>query len=322
MAAKRCNGSCAAARCAGSHASIGKVPPPGGILTRMWFVAPRMLAVAAALSLVAGASHAAAPAPSCPAAGSAAVPGGVLDVPPGARPGHVGLIVVVVPGGAGDPGDRLGVAKAARAAGLGVLYPTRAGGIFWQLNRAQGTSDVTNVSALLDRVLAGGCFDARAITVTGVSNGAGFAQRLACSLPGRFAVVVPVAAGYRALDPCPAAARASFLDIHGTADHVVPYDGTPPLRKGSVPRNTARWAARDGCRLGRGAVRTSRPRRLVVRSTWRGCGAGLHVQALRLAGTDHGWPGAGPPLPDHNPSGLSATSELLRFVRAVGAAPS
>lgn len=47
---------------------------------------------------------------------------------------------------------------------------------------------------------------------------------------------------------------------------------------------------------------------------YRGCDAGLRVERLRLSGTDHGWPGAGPPLPDRNPSGLSATRELLRFV--------
>ena len=92
---------------------------------------------------------------------------------------------------------------------------------------------------LLDRTLAGGCFDAKRISITGVSNGAGFAARMACALPGRFAAVVPVAAGYRALDPCPATARASFLDIHGTADTVVPYNGkrrTAPARSRATPR--------------------------------------------------------------------------------------
>ena len=96
---------------------------------------------------------------------------------------------------------------------------------------------------LLDRTLAGGCFDAKRISITGVSNGAGFAARLACALPDRFAAVVPVAAGYRALEPCPGSARASFLDIHGSADTVTPYDGKRPDRAGSVPRYTAALGA-------------------------------------------------------------------------------
>jgi polyhydroxybutyrate depolymerase len=134
---------------------------------------------------------------------------------------------------------------------------------------------------------------------------------MGCELPQRFAAVVPVAAGYRALDPCPAGARANFLDIHGTADTVVPYNGKKPDRAGSVPRYTAGWARRDGCDS---PPRASTPRKLVTRFTYRGCDAGLRVERLRLSGTDHGWPGAGPPLPDHNPSGLSATRELLRFI--------
>jgi len=278
----------------------------------------RLLVLTAAVALTAGATRAAPAAPaSCPRAGTSTITGGILVTPAHATPGRTGLIVVMIPGGRGDPGDRLGVAGAARHAGVGVLYPTRSGGIFWQLNRAQGTSDVDHVSSTLDRVLAHGCFDPRALTVTGVSNGAGFAQRLACSLPGRFAVVAPVAAGYRALDPCPASERASFLDIHGTADTVVPYLGTAEDgHAGSVPRNTAQWAARDGCAP---VPHNSHPRRLVLGSTWRGCANGLQVEALRLTGTTHGWPGSRGSRRPHNPSHLSAAHAVLAFVREAGA---
>ncbi len=248
-------------------------------------------------------------APACPAAGRSDLDGGVLITPKGARPGATPLIVVVVPGGDGDADDRLGVAGAATRKSFAVLYPTSEDS-FWSLNRAQGTGDVDAVTGLLTRVMAGGCFDARRVSITGVSNGAGFAARMACALPGRFAAVVPVAAGYRALDPCPAQARASFLDIHGTADTVVPYNGKRPDRAGSVARYTARWAERDGCT----ATRTTTPRRLVTRVTYRGCDDGLRVERLRLTGTDHGWPGAGPPRPQHNPSGVRATAQLLAFV--------
>jgi polyhydroxybutyrate depolymerase len=195
-----------------------------------------------------------------------------------------------------------------------VLYPTRPAGGFWTLNDGQGTSDVDSVSALLDRVIAAGCVDPDRISITGVSNGAGMATRMSCELPTRFAAVVPVAAGYRALDPCPANARASFLAIHGTADTVVPYGGKEEDdRAGSVPRYTARRAKRNGCSA---ATRTTRPRRLVTRIVYRGCDPGLRVEILRLSGTDHGWPGAGPPRPAHNPSEVDSATELLRFVKS------
>jgi polyhydroxybutyrate depolymerase len=249
---------------------------------------------------------------SCPPAGLREVEGGLLRMPAGARPEETPLLLVVIPGGDGDPSDRLGVGAAANRAGFAVLYPTSERGGFWQLSDAQGTSDVAAVTGLIDRQLQTGCFDDDRVSITGVSNGAGFSARMACELPGRFAAVVPVAAGYRALDPCPASARGSFLAIHGTADTVVPFNGKRPDRKGNVPRNTARWARRDGCSA---PPRTSTPRRLVTRFTYRGCDAGTRVELLRLSGTEHGWPGAAPPRRPRNPSGLEAAPEVVRFIR-------
>ena len=238
--------------------------------------------------------------------------GGFLRVPDSARAGGTPLLVLVIPGGRGDRHDVLGVARAAGREGFAVLYPTLSSGGFWTLNRRQGTAQVRDVGALLDRVLASGCFDEQRISIAGVSNGAGFAARMSCEQPARVVALVAVAAGYRALDPCPPDARASFLAIHGSADTVVPYNGKKPGREGSVPRYTARRARLDGCDP---RPRTTHARAHVTRIAYRGCDAGLRVELLRLAGTDHGWPGAGPPLPDHNPSGVSATRELVRFVR-------
>jgi polyhydroxybutyrate depolymerase len=173
---------------------------------------------------------------------------------------------------------------------------------------------VTAVSGLIQRQVATGCFDQNRVSITGVSNGAGFTARMGCEMPTTFAAVIPVAAGYRALDPCPANARASFLDIHGTADTVVPINGKKPDRKGNVARYTAKWASRDGCAA---APRSSTPRALVTRFTYTGCDTGLRVERVRLTGTDHGWPrrrltGR---LPSRNPSRFDATTEVLRFIR-------
>jgi poly(3-hydroxybutyrate) depolymerase len=66
-----------------------------------------------------------------------------------------------------------------------------------------------------------------------------------------------------------------------------------------------------------GSNARSTPRRLVARFAYRRWDGGRRVELLRVTGTDHGWPGAGPPLPDHNPSGLSATTEVLRFVASI-----
>jgi polyhydroxybutyrate depolymerase len=254
------------------------------------------------------------PPAACRSARASTFQDGFLRTPAGARPGRTPLLVVVLPGGHGDPDDVLGVTRAAARRGFAVLYPTRRRGFFWTLNRAQGTSDVRRVGALLDRVLATGCLDPERVSIAGVSNGAGFATRMSCEQPARFAAVVAIAAGYRALDPCPARARASFLAIHGSADAVVPYDGKPPDRAGSVPRYVARRARYDGCAA---TPRTTHPRAHVTHIVYRGCDDGLRAEILRLAGTTHGWPGApaaAAAIRGRNPSGVSATAELLRFV--------
>src|SRR3954449_5592614 len=254
--------------------------------------------------------------PSCQSGGLHTVQGGLLRMPSGAQPGRVPLLLVVIPGGQGDPSDRLGVGRAASRQGVAILYPTTPGSTFWQLNDEFGTSDVTAVTALIQSQLATGCFDQDRVSITGVSNGAGFTARMGCELPTTFAAVVPVAAGYRALDPCPANARANFLDIHGTADTVVPINGKKPDRKGNVARYTARWARRDGCNA---QPRSTTLQRLVTHFTYSGCDSGIRVERYALTGTQHGWPGSrsgprGRPA-SANPSGFSATNAVLRFIR-------
>jgi polyhydroxybutyrate depolymerase len=251
---------------------------------------------------------------SCTSAGLHDVQGGILRMPSGATPGQTPLLLVVIPGGQGDRGDRLGIGRAANRQGFAILYPTAPpDSAFWQLNDQFGTSDVSDVTGLIQRQVATGCFDTNRISITGVSNGAGFTARMGCELPTTFAAVMPVAAGYKALDPCPATARASFLDIHGTADTVVPINGKKPDRKGNVARYTSTWAQRDGC----SASRTTRPRALVTRVTYSGCDGGTRVERVALSGTDHGWPRTNTTgrLPSRNPSKFDATTEVMRFVR-------
>jgi polyhydroxybutyrate depolymerase len=249
--------------------------------------------------------------PSCPPSGLTIVDHGQLRMPAGAKPGATRLLVAVMSGGDGDADDYLKLAATANREGIAVLYPTGRAGSIWQISKSFGSSDVQVVVNLLDRVEASGCFDARRISITGVSNGAGFAARMACTLPARFAAVVAVSAGYRALDPCPGV-RASFLAIHGSADAIVPFNGRPPDYKGNVLRYTTDWARRDGCS---GTPSSSRPRHDVTSFVFARCSSGMRVQVLRLEGTDHGWPGATPPFPSRNPSGVNANLEVVRFVR-------
>jgi polyhydroxybutyrate depolymerase len=246
-----------------------------------------------------------------PQAGDRMLGDALLHVPP--RTGRLPLVLAFH--GAG--GNGAGFARESRLSttadryGFAVLYPSAGSPRrYWSLNAATSPDDVARVQALLPQAMQAACTDRTRIYATGVSNGGGFAARLGCDLAGTVAAVAPVAGGYRALDPCPDGRRTSVLEIHGTSDRVVPYEGRPPDAAGAVVGFLAGWVRRDGCSPS--SVQT-RPEPDVVRFVHKRCGAGLAVEHVRLTGTDHGWPGADPPWPRHNPSELEANEEVWRF---------
>ena len=247
-----------------------------------------------------------------PAAGDRMLGSALLHVP---KHAETPLPLVLAFHGAGGDGPGMagysGLSETADHYGFAVLYPTAGSSRrFWSLNASMHPDDVASIEALLPRAMQAACGDPSRVYATGVSNGGGFAARLGCELAGTIAAVAPVAGGYRALDPCPDGRRTSVLEIHGTGDHVVPYDGKPPDYKGAVSGLIAGWVRRDGCDA---KATHTRPEKGVVRFTHGGCDSGLAVEHLRLAGTDHGWPGASPPFPRHNPSQLEADEEVWHF---------
>jgi len=89
--------------------------------------------------------------------------------------------------------------------------------------------DVGFVAALLDELERTLCVDLDRVYATGISNGGMFVHRLGCDLPKRFAAIAPVAGTIAKGGGCapPTSPKISMINIHGAADRVVPYDGTP-----------------------------------------------------------------------------------------------
>jgi polyhydroxybutyrate depolymerase len=240
------------------------------------------------------------------------IDGALLHVPKRAK-GPLPLVLAFHGAGGNGPGMATysGLSVTAEEYRFAVLYPSAGSSRhFWSLNASMKPDDVGSIKALLPKAMQAACADPARIYATGVSNGGGFAARLGCEMAGTIAAIAPVAGGYRALDPCPDGRRTSVLEIHGMSDSVVPYKGRPPDGAGAVSGFLAGWVRRDGC--DDDASRT-RPDEGVLRFSHEHCAAGLAVEHLLLAGTDHGWPGASPPFPRHNPSQLEANEEVWRF---------
>ncbi|MGC3992750.1 MAG: PHB depolymerase family esterase [Propionicimonas sp.] len=241
--------------------------------------------------------------------------------PAAAVPGSGYPLVVVLHGGFGSGAQAetaYGWDAEADAAGFLVAYPDgvgrawNAGGGCCGRPGREGVDDVAWLSAMVARVEQLVAVDRRRVYVTGMSNGAIMAYRLACETD-IFAAVAPVA-GTMLVD-CAGAARTSVLHIHGAADDRVRLDGGrgsgvahlsgPPVRA-----VVDEWRERDGC----GAFTTSVDG-AVARSSAT-CPDGRQVELVVIAGAGHQWPGSssgGFPGADPPSDALSATTEIWDF---------
>jgi polyhydroxybutyrate depolymerase len=222
--------------------------------------------------------------------------------------GRPAPLVLVFHGGGGRASGiapHTGFSRLAEREGFVVAYPQGLNGR-WNDGRGYAAThdDVGFVRALLDTLERELAIDPRRVYATGISNGAMFAYRLACDLPGTFAAVAPVA-GAMPADLAPACAHTqpvSVLAFQGTADPLMPYFGggvaRRPGRVLSAERSIAFWATTSGCAAA--PVTTDEPDRMtdgtqVRRTAYGTCREGRAVELYTIEGGGHTWPG-GPPV--------------------------
>jgi polyhydroxybutyrate depolymerase len=226
-----------------------------------------------------------------------------LHLPPGWRRDHPAPLVLVFHAGGGrarDIAPHTGFSRLADREGFVVVYPQGLRGR-WNDGRGFPTAthdDVGFVRALLDTLGRELSIDPRRVYATGISNGAMFAYRLACDLPGTFAAVAPVAGALPAeLAPgCAHAAPVSVIAFQGTADPLMPYlgGGAGQRRVFSAERSLGFWATLAGC-TGT-PVTTDEPDRIpdgtrVRHTTFLGCREGRSVELYTIESGGHTWPG-------------------------------
>jgi len=111
--------------------------------------------------------------------------------------------------------------------------------------------DVKFISLLIDELLKKyPKINAKKVYVTGMSNGAMMAYRLACELSNKIAAIAPVAGTLLTIQPCKPSRPVPILGIHSKLDEKVPMNGGtgifgyyfPPVQNGL---NT--WIANNGC---------------------------------------------------------------------------
>jgi len=149
----------------------------------------------------------------------------------------------------------------AEARGFLYVHPdgttNQIGSQFWNATDAccgfqSEVDDVAYLTAIIDQVSAEKNVDPNRIYVMGHSNGGFMSYRMACELAGRVAAVASFAgATFADEDDCAPSEPVSVLQVHGTADETIAYDGgTTPIINGTYPgalESTAIWAAYNGC---------------------------------------------------------------------------
>ena len=176
----------------------------------------------------------------------------------------------------------------------------------------ENIDDVGFLSALIDIMIAEYNTDPQRIYITGISNGAMMAYRLACELSQRIAAIAPVDGNipYLLLGECSPAEPVSVLAINNVLDPLVPFKGgevrnhskTKKLGKVlSVKESIEFWVNRNGC-LKNPDVNIMpdmdpEDGTRVVREEYNNGRNGTEVALYSIEGGGHTWPGGFQYLP-------------------------
>lgn len=216
-------------------------------------------------------------------------------------------LMIVLHGGLGNAEQAeksTGMSLVAASQGFMVAYPNGTGTRLlpnrrtWNAGNCcgpaqrEGVDDVGYISAMLEDIARRAPLDPSRVYVTGMSNGAMLAYRLACELPQSIAAIVPVA-GTLALDDCAATSDIALLHIHGSADSHVPYQGgigenaLAGVAHRSVPETLQMFASARRC--SGETIESALPDGSRL-SVWNCPGkAPLHLRLV--PGGEHVWPG-------------------------------
>lgn len=187
------------------------------------------------------------------------------------------------------------------------------GGVCCGVSEWMGEEDVAFIEATLDAIEASYCVDARRVHATGFSNGGFMSHRLACELADRVASI-GVVAGQEGVESCAPARPVPVLQIHGTADPVVPYGGNPILAYPSTESTIAGWVERDGCGPSTNITLVEGDTTCVAHES---CQAGSVVELCKVEGGLHDWFGGGSLWTEAGPpEGFVATLKIVEFFEA------
>lgn len=201
-----------------------------------------------------------------------------------------------------------------------VLSPdgtSQFGNQFWNAGFGSGPNDVQFISNLIDSVKLNYNIDLNSIYSCGMSNGGIMSYYLACNLPNRIAAIASVTGDMlNAWFTCAPSRPFPIMEIHGTLDGTVPYNGDATFAP--IDSVVKKWRIHNNCSSS--PITFSVPNtNLTDNSTavnykYTGGTNGSSVELYKVTGGSHSWPGALPVISNTNQD-FKASVEIWRFFR-------
>lgn len=213
-------------------------------------------------------------------------------------------VLIVLHGGLGNAEhvqETTGLDKLGETEGFLTVYPNGTGLRFlknrrtWNAGRCCGPAvkksinDVGFLSRLIDDLVSDYQADPKKIYVTGFSNGAMMAYRLACEIPDKIAAIVPVS-GTLAVDNCQAAIGVPILHIHGETDDNVPVLGGEGSRSVAGVKHRSVQDSLDIMMRDRGCGTAQTESFTHYERVKYDCTKGANVQLIMVKNSGHVWP--------------------------------
>ncbi|MEZ5059573.1 MAG: T9SS type A sorting domain-containing protein [Saprospiraceae bacterium] len=178
------------------------------------------------------------------------------------------------------------------------------------------TNDIGFTEALIDKLESEYNIDSKRIYSTGMSNGGYMSFHLACNLSEKIAAVASVTGAMTpfSLNNCDCKHPMPAMQIHGTNDPVVPYNGA--IWTQSIPSVLNYWV--DFNRTDANPSIEMVPninsfdQSTAEHQVWANGDAGVTVEHFRIIGGEHTWPGSPIPIGVTNQD-INACEEIWKF---------
>jgi len=191
------------------------------------------------------------------------------------------------------------------------------GNQYWNAGFGGTENDVLFMNDLIDSLDLIYNIDLNSVYSCGMSNGGIMSYYLACNLPNRITAIASVTGSMLNIwSTCAPTRPFPVMEIHGTNDGTVPYNGDGTFAP--IDSVIKKWRIHNNCNVS--PVTFSVPNisttdnSTAVNYKYTGGNMGATVELYKVSGGSHSWPGAFPVIANTNQD-FNASVEIWRFFR-------